>query len=445
MTCSQNQLFDPIEGCRDIVCPEGFTASTGTCMPIVVPTEPTITTDHRSGDNSSEPTNNTTGSTPYSPTESINCTTIALDPEEYEDLGNSSVLFRGEVTLIVGYDATGRPLVCVNFNRTGMVVTSNNFTFVSYPAGFTELTYIGSSLSIIASILILITYSIFKELRTLPSKLLMNVAVAFLFGDVFLIVSGIISRNHLPAQVCTLISIMLHYFFLSRFSWMNVLGIEYVRTFILAIKLRIGKSKTSVLSLIAYTLFGWGVPLVITTTTVIVNYTVDDAVRYGTSKNGTNALCWINEIFGAIFGFVLPIMICMLFNIAFFVIVLILLCSASRRSTKELKQHRLVQIRVMLGVFAVLGINWVFGFLAILVDLSWAWYPFIILNSNQAVLIAIGFLGTKRILKLYYSLFKCKELMKSKVYSDKSKSTKMIEMEELDIVDKSIHAARDSS
>ena len=46
-------------------------------------------------------------------------------------------------------------------------------------------------------------------------------------------------------------------------------------------------------------------PLIITTTTVIVNYTVDDAVTYGTSKNDTNALCWINEIFGAIFGFVL--------------------------------------------------------------------------------------------------------------------------------------------
>ena len=135
----------------------------------------------------------------------------------------------------------------------------------------------------------------------------------------------------------------------------------------------------------------------------------------------------------------------MLFNIAFFVIVLILLCCPSQRSTKELKQHSLVQIRVMLGIFAVLGINWVFGFLAILVDLLWAWYPFIILNSNQAVLIAIGFLGTKRILKLYYSLFNCKELMKSKIYSDKSKSTKMIGMEGLDSVDKSIHAARDSS
>ena len=246
MTCSQNQLFNPIEGCRDIVCPEGFKASTGTCMPIVVPTEPIITTDHRSGDNSSEPTNSTTGSTPYSPTESINCTTIALDPEEYKDLGNSSVVFRGEVTLIVGYDATGRPLVCVNFNRTGMVITSTSVTFVNYPAGFTELTYIGSSLSIIANILILITYSIFKESQTLPSKLLMNIVVAFLFGDVFLIISGIISQKRLPAQVCTSVSIMLHYFFLSRFSWMNVLGIEYVRTFILAIKLQISKSKTSV-------------------------------------------------------------------------------------------------------------------------------------------------------------------------------------------------------
>ena len=32
-------------------------------------------------------------------------------------------------------------------------------------------------------------------------------------------------------------------------------------------------------------------PLIITTTTVIGNNTVDDAVRYCTSENGTNALC----------------------------------------------------------------------------------------------------------------------------------------------------------
>ena len=422
VACSQNQLFDPVEGCRDIVCPEGFIASTGTCMPIVVPTEPTITT----GDNSSESTNSTIGATPYSPTGSINCTTIALDPEEYEDLGNSSVLFRGEITLIVGYDATGRPLVCVNFNRTGMVVTSTNVTFVSYPAGFIELTYIGNSLSILASILIIITYSIFKELRTLPSILLMNLAVAFLVGDIFLILSGTISQNTLSVDVCISVSIILHYFLLARFSWMNIIGLEYTRNFVLAIKLRVRKQSTPLnKQLIAYILFGWGVPIVITTITIIINYTVDGAVRYGTDVDGTRGLCWINEKYGAIFAFVVPILVSTLLNISFFVMVVVLLCAASRRATKEIKQNRSIQIRVILGTFAVLGITWVFGFLALLSDLSWAWYPFIILNSCQAVIIAFVFLATQKILRLYCSLLKCEEL-KRKLYSEEYKTTKSI-------------------
>ena len=425
--CSQNQLFDPVEGCRDIVCPEGFTAFTGTCMPIVVPTEPTITTGHRSGDNSSEPTNSTTGSTPYSPTESINCTTIALDPEEYEDLGNSSVLFRGEVTLIVGYDATGRPLVCVNFNRTGMVITSTNVTFVNYPAGFIELTYIGNSLSILASILIIITYSIFKELRTLPSILLMNLAIAFLVGDIFLILSGTISQNTLSVDICISVSIILHYFLLSRFSWMNIMGLEYTRNFVHALKLRMVRTPSTYLNkkFIAYTLCGWVVPLVISTITVIINYTVDGAVRYGTDVDGTRGLCWINEKYSAIFAFVVPILISTLLNISFFVMVVVLLCAASRRATKEIKQNRSIQIRVILGTFAVLGITWVFGFLALLSDLSWAWYPFIIFSSCQALIIAFVFLVTKQILKLYISLLKCGTL-KKKLNFEKSKTTKSI-------------------
>ena len=67
MTFSQNQLFDPIEGCRDIVCPEGFTASTETCTLLNQQLQPIIDPD------------------------TINCAKTALYPEKYEDLDNSSV------------------------------------------------------------------------------------------------------------------------------------------------------------------------------------------------------------------------------------------------------------------------------------------------------------------------------------------------------------------
>ena len=351
-------------------------------------------------DVSIEATNSSTKST----SDTANCTMIIMDPGEYKDSNSSTELLLRERHKNVSYDTKGQPMVCANFSRR------ENEMMARYPVGFTELAYIGASLSIIANALILITYSIFKELRTLPSKLLMNFAVAALFSDIFLILNGIISQGKPSViEICSFVSIILHYSFLARFSWMNAIGLEYIKLFVNANKLQpINQQLSQNKHLIGYISFGWGVPLVITTVTVIVNYMIDGAVRYGTNEDGTHGLCWINERYGVIFAFVLPILFSMLFNIIIFVIVVVLICIASRRSITDLKQHRLVQIRVILCIFAVLGITWLFGFLALLSNLSWPWYMFIILNSNHSVVIAAAFLGTKKIFRLYCSVLKCK-------------------------------------
>ena len=426
--CEQNQIFDPIVGCRNIVCPVGFIASSGTCSPNNTISPTTSTTDGVQG-NMNDTSGNFTDNDNTNYT--INCTTIALNATEYTAINDSFVLFREEVTDVIGYDANGRPIVCVGFNRSGEVTSNITVTRVSYPVGFIELTYIGSSLSIIASTLILITYSIFKELRTLPSKLLMNLAAAFLISDVLLISSSTISQNIRSVEFCSTVAIVFHFFLLGRFSWMNCLGIEYTRTFILALRLRrTAKSHTKLF--VGYFAAGWGVPAFITGVTVIINYTVDGAVLYGTDVDGTQGFCWINEKISAIVAFVVPIFIATLLNICFFVIVTVIICIMARTSTKELRdQQRTVHVRVVLGIFSTLGLTWAFGFIALLSNLSWAWYPFIILNSNQAVLIAVGFLATKKIVLLYISFFTCKQDKDINSLS-KAKSTKMESMGSLD-------------
>ena len=72
-----------------------------------------------------------------------------------------------------------------------------------------------------------------------------------------------------------------------------------------------------------------------------------------------------------------------------------------------------------MSIFAVLGITWIFGFIALLANQLWPWYPFIILNSTQALIISIMFLGTKKIILRYYSFFCC-GFKKGKIYSTKS-------------------------
>ena len=382
----------------------------GTCS-IPLPPSPPDNLFTGSGDEMKNDMSNTTN-TLYNGI--FNCTTtIALNPDEYEFYDNSTVIFRQEIFDIIGYDSNGQPVICVAFNQSGELITNTStVTVLSYPPGFTELSYIGSILSIISSILILTTYTLFKELRTLPSQLLMNMVVAFLVSDVFLILSGVVSQTVVSIELCTSVSVILHFFLLSRFSWMNCMGIQYTRTFIRAVRLRATSknSGTNNKLLLGYVTVGWGIPLLITLITVIINFSVEGSVRYGTDVDGEQGLCWVNGKIAGILTFIVPILVSTVLNIIFFFVVIVLLCIASRSSTKERKhQQHSVQVRVSSGIFAVLGLTWVFGFIALLSNQSWAWYPFIILNSNQAVMIAICFLATKKIFLLYIDLlFKCK-------------------------------------
>ena len=387
ITCSKNEIFDPGTGCRMIICPVGSQLNDGICV---------MTDSNISNENGTK-----------------NCTPIALDESEYQLINESTVLFQGEVYPVIRYDANDRPLVCVDFNRTGEIEINTTVTFLQYPKGFTELTYIGCSLSIIGSLMILFTYTIFKDLQTLPSKLLMNLAVAFLVSDFFFLLGSITPINR-SVEFCTATAIIRYFFFLSRFSWMNILGVEYTRIFTMAIKLKRDEKRSSKNKLlIMYVILGWGIPLLITILPIIVNYTIDDAVRYGTDIDG---LCWINDTLVVIIASV--VFLSILLNIFLFITVVILICAASPDS-KYVKSQRSRQIRIVMAVFTVLGIiTWIFGFIALLPKQSWALYPFIILNSTQALMVSIMFLGTKKIILRYYSF--CCGCKKGKIQSTKS-------------------------
>ena len=70
---------------------------------------------------------------------------------------------------------------------------------------------------------------------------------------------------------------------------------------------------------------------------------------------------------------------------------------------------------------AFIASTWLFGFLALIGELSWAWYPFIILNSSQALWIAATFLLTKKVINLYISGFNSHKLKSEETQISKQK------------------------
>ena len=317
---------------------------------------------------------------------------------------------------IEGYNANGNPLICTSLPQNYTVNSTIDDLF-GYPIAFDILTYIGMSIDIVCCCLFLFTFLVFKELRSFFSKLLVNFILSILLGDVLFLVGGPLLAFLNIKPLCTAVAILLHYVFLCRFSWMTVMCLELVRRFYNLKKLN--KSAVENWKLLSlYMLVGWLSPLVIVIPTIVVNFTVDNSVNYGVGNS-----CWINQATALIVSFLVPVGVSIVFNTCTFIAVIIVVAcvrhhpivSSSPFHLKEYWKQLWKDVRFAFAVFTLTGLSWLFGFLALLSrDLSWAWYPFIIFNTTQALAISVAFLFTKKVFQFYRSAFKKHCLKKDK-------------------------------
>ena len=122
----------------------------------------------------------------------------------------------------------------------------------------------------------------------------------------------------------------------------------------------------------------------------------------------------------AVISFVVPLVLSICFTFTFFVIVTTYSALASHNQSKVRKDNKTPFLRLNIAISTATPLPWVFGFIAILVRTSWAWYPFIVLISLQGFVIFIAFLFTKRTLNLYLGLFSCSKREKTVKHADKS-------------------------
>ena len=346
---------------------------------------------------------------------------ITLNVSDYQPQRNNTVLFNGATVEVVEWIQSGnsliQPVICTNFSQNGTIEVNTTVARFGYPAGYFILTYIGCSMSIIGTALILLTYSLFKELRTLPSKIVMNLAAAILLSNLFILVGGPASFQK---EACISVAILLHYFFVAQFVWMSIASFEMARTLHQATKLKAYESqhfKTRIL--IFYLLIGWGIPLTIVLICITLNFTTDGIILYGVTGDGTQGRCWINDLESLIAALVTPQVLALSFNAILLTYISVLLCKASRSQAKLKTTKQTPYLRIYISIFSVTGLTWVFGFVGLLARQSWAWYLYIILNSTQGFIVFAAFLWTKKVAKLYFSLVPCKDPMMMKAFSTK--------------------------
>ena len=389
--CPEGQAPVGLE-CRDTLCPEGYTQTGGRCA-FAVDTSDISEVFVELGSAEDMPDNSS------SRPEFLDCPTglLALENSDFQDRGNGTIFYDGELVEVLFYDNDSRPLICPD--NTSLIVT--NRTVISLLPGISELSYVGCSLSVMGTVLILLTYGLFSQLRTFPSMLLMNLSFALLITNLLFVIGGPIVQHFPNVQLCTITAIFLHFFNLAQFSWMSLFSIEMACNFYAAKKLVRTVKKNKRRSLVLYMLVGWGVPVGICVITIALNYSGRSLILYGVTSEGRVGNCWINHFLSFILSFLVPLVISLTVNLVMFVVVSVLLCQAAKNKSKLQNKNSSLLVRVWIAMFFITGFTWVFGFIAIPDEISWAWYPFVILNSTQGFNIFLAFLCTRKVFKLY--------------------------------------------
>ena len=362
--------------------------------------------------------------------QSTNCVPIILESSEYIQQGSGSSTFKllwlsdNETYSIEGTDKNGRPLICTSLTQNFTRNSTQIVTGFNYQISFGILSYIGVCIDFVSCLLFLLTFFLFKDLRTFFSKLMVNFVLSILLGDVLLLVGSPIFLYVKVEIMCSIFAVAIHYVYLCRFSWMSVMGSELVRSFYNIKKLNKSAAENWKL-LTLYMLLAWLSPLVIVIPTIIVNFTVEDSVNYG-----VGSICWINQPIALIVTFAVPVGLSVIFNVIAFIVVMVMIGHIRRRpmaSSIDPKEHRKQSwkdFRFAIALLTVTGLSWSFGSLApFSSDLLWSWYLFIIFNTTQALIVLVAFLFTKKVFHLYWSLLCCSRTKPSKAVTRNKLST----------------------
>ena len=251
-----------------------------------------------------------------------------------------------------------------------------------------------SIFSIISYVLVLVTYALFEELRTLPGIYLMNLCLAHLLVSLLYLATGKVDAK----VACSVIAVLLHYLFLVSFTWMSIIAFE---TWIVFSKIRVQRRNLNRqekrLRLLRRIALGWFCAFVFIVVCIALDQSNTVAFQYGGIKG-----CWINNRHASLYFFVLPVALSLSFNSVFFALTV-----RAIRRTKEHTQRATHQTQnrqtaaVFLKIFILMGFTWIFGFLKVLVS-DYFEYPFATL---QGLYVVLAFVFTARVKQMYCQLF----------------------------------------
>nr|XP_012147882.1 PREDICTED: latrophilin Cirl-like isoform X4 [Megachile rotundata] len=261
---------------------------------------------------------------------------------------------------------------------------------IAHQVALQIITYIGCIISVVCLVLAILTFQLFRGLKSDRTTIHKNLCVCLLIAEI-LFVCGIGQTNQ--RIVCGIVAGLLHFFFLCAFAWMFLEGFQLYVMLIEVFEAE--KSRLRWYYLVAY-----GAPLLVVAISCII-----DPLSYGTDR-----YCWLRADNYFIFSFVGPVILVILANLVFLSMAIYMMCrhanatiamkskehsrlaSASGKEENALPnklQAHLAWLRGAIVLVFLLGLTWTFGLLYLNQESVVMAYIFTILNSLQGLFIFV--------------------------------------------------------
>ncbi|KAK7493899.1 hypothetical protein BaRGS_00014781 [Batillaria attramentaria] len=254
------------------------------------------------------------------------------------------------------------------------------------------LSMIGLSLSILGLALTIITFLFFKKLRQgRAQQTLFNVAVALFCTDTLILVGFKQTAND---HICLFVAVLLHYFILVSFAWMLIEAVLQYLTFVKVLGTYISKYTLKTV------LPAWGAPLI----PVIAVLSIDHRLY-----RGRQDYCWM-DLTAFYYAFALPVGVIVLFNLVMFVVIMVSLVRRPEglRSNRSKSQTVETNVKAAFTIFILLGLTWIFGFLAISHARLTFQYVFTVLSSLQGFFVFMLLVARRRQFREQWRVLCCR-------------------------------------
>ncbi|XP_078727412.1 cadherin EGF LAG seven-pass G-type receptor 2-like isoform X2 [Lampetra fluviatilis] len=231
----------------------------------------------------------------------------------------------------------------------------------------TVVTYAAVSVSLLFLLVAFLVLLCLRSLRSNRCTIHKNLIVAIFFSELIFLIGINQTENQFA---CTVIAILLHYFFMCTFAWMFVEGLHVYRMLTEMRNINHGHMRF-------YYSTGWGVPAVITGLAVGL-----DPEGYGNPD-----FCWLSVHDTLIWSFAGPVCFVALMNIIIFIMAARESCAASRRGLKN--PYTMADLRTAFLLLLLVSTTWLLGLLAVNNHLIIFHYLFAIFNSLQGFFILL--------------------------------------------------------